>query len=58
MKITNLLIPIAAIIMLLYDIAYIVHSIKFKRYSAVIGMAILIILVCIGAVMVELQYLN
>lgn len=58
MEITNYLIPLATILIIIYDAAYMIHCIRHKRYGALFGMVLLIIMVCIGAIIVELSYIS
>lgn len=58
MEITNYLIPLATLLVIIYDAAYVVYCIKHKRYGALFGIVLLIIMVCVGAVIVELPYIS
>lgn len=58
MEITNYLIPLATILIILYDVTYMIHCIKHKRYGALFGIVLLMLMVCIGAVIVELPYVS
>lgn len=52
----KILVPLAAILCLGYDIAYIIHSGKRKNSCAVFGTIILLLLALAGCLTVEIQY--
>lgn len=58
MEITNYLVPAAALLTIIYDTTYIIHCIKHKRFGALFGIVLLMLMVCIGAVIVELPYVS
>ena len=57
MGINSFIMPIAAVLLIIYDIAYIAHSVIKRRFASAFGMGILLLIACAGVVIVELQYL-
>ena len=57
MGINSFIMPIAAVLLIIYDIAYIAHSVSKRRFASALGMVILLLIACAGVVIVELQYL-
>ena len=57
MGINSFIMPIAAVLLIIYDIAYIAHSVSKRRFASALVMGILLLIACAGVVIVELQYL-
>ncbi len=55
---SGLLVPVFKFLVVNYDVLYIVHCAKRKRYGAVLGIALIVLLICVGTVLVELPYIR
>ena len=53
-----MIVSVIAALCVIYDVLYILHSIKGKRVGPVIGLAILIAFIAVGAVAVQLNQMK